>query len=250
MRHRFWRYRNRTEWPALRFLFAYARPGATMCDIGANLGTWSYFMSRVAGREGRVFAFEPQPELSPHLELLKNTFRLDNLVISGKGLSSSPGTVRMSRPSPGAGGGGILKSGGKGTHEVEVEVTTLDEFFSAMLRTQIDLIKCDVEGHELEVFLGAESRLKRDRPALIFEHHQAAAERGELFAFLVDLGYDGFFFQVDPRDHNRVVPRRRGRWLHYTEWSRHPYMKPGTTHRHYVFLPRGARPDLLAGPPE
>jgi hypothetical protein len=145
MRHRFWRYKNRSEWPALRFLFEYAKEGMTMCDVGANLGIWSYFMSHLAGREGRVFAFEPQPELTSHLESLKASIDLQNLVICNSGLSSKPGRVFMSRKSPGSGD------------------------------ARIDLIKCDVEGNEFDVFKGAEARLRSDRPALIFEHHQSHA---------------------------------------------------------------------------
>jgi len=243
MRHRFWRYKNRSEWPALRFLFEYAKEGLPMCDVGANLGIWSYFMSHLAGREGRVFAFEPQPELTSHLESLKASFDLQNLVICNSGLSTKPGRVSMSRKSPGSGDARIVESTLEGRNTVEVEVTTLDDFLSEMPEVRIDLIKCDVEGHELDVFKGAEARLRSDRPALIFEHHQSHAEKGEVFDFLLGLGYDGYFLQVDPLDHNRLLPRRRGRWLHYTEWSRQPYMKPGMTHRDYIFLRRGEQPE-------
>jgi FkbM family methyltransferase len=211
--------------------------------VGANLGIWSYFMSRLAGREGRVIAFEPQPELISHLESLKATFDLHNLVVVNSALSTRKGKAFMSRKSPGAGGASLVTPTSEGPHKVEVEVTTLDGFLSAMPDVRIDLLKCDVEGHELNVFKGAEARLRSDQPALIFEHHKRHAERGEVFDFLVELGYDGFFLQVDPQDHNRLLPRRRGRWLHFTEWNLHPYMKPGMGYRNYVFLRKGEQPE-------
>ena len=47
----------------------------------------------------------------------------------------------------------------------------LDSFFAS--RTQpVSLIKCDVEGHEGEVFRGAEQLLRQDRPILLFECEQ------------------------------------------------------------------------------
>ena len=213
-----------------------------MCDVGANLGIWSYYMSRLVGLEGRVFALEPQPELTSHLESLKATFDLQNLAVINGALSSKEGKAFMSRKSPGSGDAALVAPTSGGPNKVEVKINTLDGLLSAMPDVRIDLIKCDVEGHELDVFKGAEARLTSDHPALIFEHHTRHAERGEVFDFLVELGYDGFFFQVDPQDHNRFLPRRRGRWLHYTEWDRHPNLKPGISHRDYVFLRIGEQP--------
>ena len=77
---------------------------------------------------------------------------------------------------------------------VQVEVTTLDQYFTDWKGPKIDLIKCDVEGNELEVFKGAKNKLLEDGPTLIFECHHEEGEKGELFSFLVSLGYEGFFF--------------------------------------------------------
>ena len=242
MQLRFLRYKYRSEWPAIRFLHNYAKEGMTMCDVGANRGIWSYFMSHAAGRNGSVFAFEPQPELFPHLEALKRTFKLENLVLCNKGLSSSSGQVNMSRKYPGWGGARIGGSEFNKREVIEIEVGTLDGYFATLPESRVDLIKCDVEGHEIDVFKGGEELLKRDQPAIVFEQHTREAEDGGAFNFLVELGYDGFFLQVDPQDHNRIIPKRRGRWIHYKEWSRHPYLKPTISHRNYVFLKKGESP--------
>ncbi len=76
-----------------------------------------------------------------------------------------------------------------------VRVTTLDDHFDA--DTPVRLIKCDVEGHELEVFRGGERLLRAQRPLLLFECEERQHRRhtsGEVFAFLEGLGYQGFFF--------------------------------------------------------
>jgi len=74
-------------------------------------------------------------------------------------------------------------------------VTTLDEFFGT--DTPVKLIKCDVEGHEYEVFKGGERLLRTHRPMVLFEcedrHHRQKDWR-DTFAFLEGLGYQGAFF--------------------------------------------------------
>lgn len=64
-------------------------------------------MSECAGAEGRVYAFEPQPELNEHLESLKEAFALDNVTVTGQGLSSEPGVLELQRSRVGAGQAGV-----------------------------------------------------------------------------------------------------------------------------------------------
>lgn len=239
MRHRFWRCRFKSEAPSIRFIRESDFTGATLLDIGANKGVFSYYMSRAAGPAGRVYAFEAQPELGPHLEAVKETFGLENLHIVNQGLSSAPGTMTMRRSAPGVGTASFHHGSGD-LEEIEIPVTTLDRYLGEVGRRPVRFIKCDVEGHELDVFRGAEETLRRDGPLLLFECHHAEARDGRLFAFLTGLGYDGVFFHVDPADHRSLRHRTRGRYLHFSEFDRHAYVRPGVRHRNYLF----ARPPL------
>jgi hypothetical protein len=66
------------------------------------------------------------------------------------------------------------------------------------------LIKCDVEGHELDVFQGGVETLSRHTPRLLVEceqRHNASRSVASVFTFLGDLGYRGFFTW-----HGREVP--------------------------------------------
>ena len=61
----------------------------------------------------------------------------------------------------------------------------------------IDLIKCDVEGHELEVFRGGEGLLKSQAPILMVEieqRHLRSHSVRDVFDYLERLGYRGSFF--------------------------------------------------------
>ena len=63
MIHRCWRLRFKSEVPSIHYVRTAALAGATVLDIGANKGVFSIYMSRAAGPDGQLFAFEAQPEL-------------------------------------------------------------------------------------------------------------------------------------------------------------------------------------------
>ncbi|MDJ0928382.1 MAG: FkbM family methyltransferase [Gammaproteobacteria bacterium] len=240
--HRRWRIRFKSEVPTIRYILNADLAGTTMVDVGARYGTHSFYMSRKAGPDGQVFAFEPQPELGRHLLDLREAFHLDNLEIVNKGLSTQAGEMILRRVEPGSGGASFEHGADGGLEEVRVQVTTLDECLRDCGAGPVSFIKSDVEGHELEVFQGGREILERDKPALIFECRHNQAADGELFGFLTDLGYDGFFFWVSPKDHRSLLHKGRGRYIHYTEFDQHPYPRPNIQLRNYLFVPSGQPP--------
>jgi hypothetical protein len=123
----------------------------------------------------------------------------------------------------GHGGASLIKHNDEVWQGVKVEVTTLDQYFADWKGSKIGFIKCDVEGNGLEVFKGAKGKLLEDRPTLLFECHHQESEKGELFSFLVSLGYDGFFFSGNEK-------------VHYSKFNSYSYRKPGVCFRNYMFV--------------
>ncbi|WP_161889293.1 FkbM family methyltransferase [Pontibacter russatus] len=225
---RFWRYRRRTEKDSVRFLLDQNLTGATVLDIGANRGIYTYWMSKKVGPGGRVISFEPQPELGDFLLDLKESFQLDNVTIRNKGLSDKEGTFDIFRKFVGSGGARIAQKGEKlpensGLHKVEVQVTTLDTFFRDKAPGKLAFIKCDVEGHEMSVFKGGRKTLQKHMPTLLFECSHEDAGKGEIFSFLTDMGYKGFFI-------------RNGKKIDCQDFDKHPYRKPTESLRNYMFV--------------
>ena len=104
-------------------------------------------------------------------------------------------TTPRTGPSPGATLQGGLHRGA--THAATVSLTTLDDYFGPRPEVSIDLIKCDVEGHELEVFRGGEGLLKSQAPILMVEidqRHLRSHSVRDVFDYLGRLGYRGSFF--------------------------------------------------------
>jgi FkbM family methyltransferase len=194
--HRAWRYRLRGEKFGVSFLRSRDLKNKTAVDIGANRGIYSYWMHQQVGPQGHVIAFEPQPELQSCLRDLRSCFGLKQLEIAECGLSSQSGELTLRRPHGHWGGASFekFKSGRNDLDLIPVPITTLDHYLANHAARPISFVKCDVEGHELEVFRGGREILSEDRPDLLFECGNASDPDCPVFLYLKSLGYEGFCF--------------------------------------------------------
>lgn len=195
---RAWRYRLKVEREEIGFVLRHLRPGDTAVDIGAHKGAFTYWMRRKVGSQGSVLAFEPQPVLAARLRSLTRSW--PNVVVENMGLSSRSGTLSLRMPAGGPSPVATLEPRRMtaGMLEIPVPVTTLDDYLAGTTKPwrRINLIKCDVEGHELEVFRGAERTLRKHRPILLFERetrHCGGQPIALAFDYLTELGYRGYF---------------------------------------------------------
>lgn len=154
-------------------------------DIGGHVGLWS----RVLGRRfNRVTAFEPLP---PHIECFERNVpmfpfpapsELDaagypNVDLLKTALGAQFATLTIQMPNDNTGHAHTLKGpGSDSTTAWQVPCVTLDSMIDA-LGPQIDFIKIDVEGFELEVIKGGEALIRKYRPAMVVEQKANNAER-------------------------------------------------------------------------
>jgi hypothetical protein len=81
--------------------------------------------------------------------------------------------------------------------KINVKTTTLDDYFCGQNQIPVHFIKCDVEGHELEVLMSGQNLLKKYQPIIILESEaRHCGEKNVLAVFdlLENNGYNGFFF--------------------------------------------------------
>ncbi|MBU0508284.1 FkbM family methyltransferase [bacterium] len=189
------RYRDqRAELQAIRNEL---RPGDTVCDIGANKGSYLFWLSHWVGR-GRVIAFEPQEKLANYLSTICRAMHLDNVTVEPKAVFSRSGQMILSIPgkkdvSPGASLSNRVAEREE-CRTVVVPVVSLDDYLAGDSRVRV--LKIDVEGAEMQVFLGAAKLLKTQSPLLVFECENRHLESGsvaDVFDFLRELGYVGKF---------------------------------------------------------
>jgi len=185
------------------FYLDYIREGMTVFDAGANVGELTLLFSRFAGRAGRVHAFEPSREGFERLSAVCRAASLLNVTPNRLALAESEGAVRLNvydgeylswttraaRP---------LEDYGIAVRPVAVEeapATTVALYCERHDIREIDLLKIDVEGAELQVMIGAEGLLRDKRVrCLTFEFGQTTFDMGNspeaIEAFLEGVGYE------------------------------------------------------------
>ena len=174
-----------------------------IADIGANIGTHSIPFSKLA-HKGHVHCFEPN-ESSRHLlekNLLEN--RVTNATVFPYALSRNAGNRYLSNYNP-------QKPGNYGESSLNSS-SEMMELVSTMRLDQVqfdrlDLIKCDVEGEELDVFKGAKHTLLKHKPN-VFVECNTETHLGPLWKRFTDLGYTRMYWcpvrNYNPDNYNGV----------------------------------------------
>jgi FkbM family methyltransferase len=143
------------------------KPGMTFVDVGANIGYYTVFASRLVGNSGKVYCFEPEPR--NYRILMKNILanKLSNVYPYNAALSDSTGTVILYTDSKNFGAHSLNKFNVyHEDSEVSVVTMRLDDLVGA---NKIDMIKLDVQGAEPKVVAGAMRTLTAQRPMLVLE---------------------------------------------------------------------------------
>jgi FkbM family methyltransferase len=161
-----------------RALSEYLHPGMTFYDVGANIGFFSLMAARLVGPQGRVVAFEADPEIAARLRenLARNQF--PQAQVEQKAVWSKPATVAFERIDPNTSpdrGLGHVSLNGSAPGSIMVEAVSLDQYIAS--HPPPDFLKCDVEGAEVTVFQGAGKLLSAKRPILLVEMHSPENHR-------------------------------------------------------------------------
>lgn len=137
-------------------------------DVGANVGQ-SIRIFRDRFPRSAIYSFEPSPTTFKTLK--QQTSRLENVHLWNCALGSSSGqnvllensesVMSSFLPLSEFGWGSIMK-------ETWVEVTTIDQFCRNQDIEQIDILKSDTQGFDLEVFKGAERTIVANKIGLIY----------------------------------------------------------------------------------
>ncbi|MFG2940928.1 FkbM family methyltransferase [Streptomyces sp. NPDC048282] len=165
-----------------------AAQSTTIADVGAHVGYFSMIAAH-ANPKAKVHSFEPVDQIHARLSVNVRSNGVQNVKLHQAGVSSEPGwadiSVRFS--------GNLLSTGSTlegstapDAQHKRIQLLTLDEVFA---ETKLDLVKIDVEGHEMSVLRGARQVLKRDRPTLVMEA-LVDASLDDLIAEFEPLGYD------------------------------------------------------------
>lgn len=179
--------------------------GDYVVDLGANIGVYTAFLSRLVTDTGRVYSFEPIPTSFSFLNNNVTKLGLRNVILRQAAITDCACKIKMSVPKDERGAenfyqASVVVNGANVQTDMTIIVDglSLDQAISADLE-RIRFIKCDVEGHELRCLQGATQLIARSRPAWLIEVSGSPEEIGSnaaaVFAFMRDSGYDVWVFR-------------------------------------------------------
>jgi len=168
----------------IALLAALTRPGDTLIDVGAHIGTHAVPLARHLTPRGRLIAYEPQPVMAALLEANLALNDIPWVEVRLAAVGAAPGRVVLpvvdyTRAGQNFGGVSLL-----GAHsEGDLPLERLDD-----LGARPAVIKIDVEGMELDVLKGAAATIADARPALYLEHYPGPGARAVL-SWLLERDY-------------------------------------------------------------
>ena len=155
-------------------------------DCGSNIGlTLIYFKQTYP--HSHIEAFEPDPEIFAILERNVLSHKLGNVVLHEKAIWSSELQLPFIRE--GADSGYLPSSAVPGS--TTVSTARLRDY----LVSQVDLLKIDIEGAEVDVMKDCADRL-RNVHHLFVEYHSAVNEPQRLDELLMVFRESGFRYQI------------------------------------------------------
>lgn len=179
------------EYPLIKWCEQFLTPESTFVDVGAHMGTYSILLHKHCKT---VHAFESQKSTFDCLTIgicVNNAFNIETYNVA---LGSKEDTMTLYHVSEDGGCSSVrqeisMHMGLPVTDTEKVNVKTLDSYNLK----NVDFLKIDVEGYELEVIKGASMTLvDNDFPPFIFEawsNDWYKDDRETLLAFVRGLGY-------------------------------------------------------------
>lgn len=174
-------------------------------DAGANIGEWTLHALEI-NPNLQIHCFEPSEKT---FQRLKSRSFSSQVFLNNIGLSANPGELTLYLFADEAGINSVYRREGLNvtqTRTEQIRVDTLDGYCQQQKTKEIDLLKLDVEGHELEVLKGSSEMLRGGRIKRIqFEYGgtyiDARVFLKDMFDLLMPYGYR--LYKIYPK---KLVP--------------------------------------------
>jgi FkbM family methyltransferase len=200
----FWLGKNSYESMTLKTWFALTQKAKIIFDIGAYAGLYS-LVSATVNTKSRVFAIEALDRNYSRLIINKSVNNLPNIKPFNLAVSDTDGEVNFNVFL----GDDILTTGASINEKVNVQnkissikkvkSLTLDTFLTINNIPEVNLIKIDVEGVEVQVFKGMTKIFEQFKPSIICEFFFNNDEESFKITELLNK-YNYNFYQIDDKN--------------------------------------------------
>jgi FkbM family methyltransferase len=181
---------------AMNALPSLVKRGDFVADLGANLGMYALEFSELAGPAGKVYSVEPIASNFQVLEAVVRKRGLTNVQIYRAAIGSQAGRQEMIIPNTNGFTGFYSAHFNRGNEEgsiESVEVLALDDLWRQNEMQNLDFIKADVAGAELDVIAGAKSLIGTLRPGMLMGVSRRTGDN--TLNALRDFGYRAFLYR-------------------------------------------------------
>jgi FkbM family methyltransferase len=188
------------EYLDLKVFLDFARRATTILDIGAHTGLYSILAAK-ACPTGRILAFEPYAVNADRLRYNLALNRAINVEVREVAVGAQDGRIAFAVPEyPRICDVASADLGFTKRHyrrwlsykSVTLPVQSTDAVVRESRLNSVDLLKIDVENHELEVLRGAARTIAQFRPVILMESFSNDERRQFFHHELAPLGYKSY----------------------------------------------------------
>jgi len=138
----------------------YLKKGDIFIDVGSNIGILSIVASKLVGRTGKIYSYEPHPRIFKYLEGNIKLNNIKNIISRNIGIGSKSGNIYITNKI--ADDMNYLSK--DSINGKKIKVKKLDDIIRDK---NIKMLKIDTEGYELEVLKGSKELLKNTKYLMI-----------------------------------------------------------------------------------
>lgn len=239
--------------PEAPYMKDVVKSGDICLHFGGSDGRHSYLMAELVGPTGHVHVYEPSNYSYAILERLIRWHKLANVTPHNLAVGAERGRMILSVPKKlsghlGRAYGVVTAQGGSASEEQlatsnssefvdqETGVVSLDNVMADEKLTQVDFIRCDVEGSEINFIKGGKATIEKYLPSLLIEIHPFSLERNfgssanEVRDYFLDFGYRMWQLNDDDTEmfeSTEIDPKRRWKDYFLIHPSRADSLPPG-----------------------
>jgi FkbM family methyltransferase len=172
----------------LDFFRKLVQPTDRVLDLGANVGVYAISAAKRMNDLGKVVAVEPSRTTCQLLR--KSTSSFSNVQVIQGAVSNKNGTgtlIKIDSPE-------FTQLNVGGEQNDTVDVYTLDCISSMAKCDGFDIIKMDIEGHELLAIEGAKQTIGEKSPIILYEIKEDNKYHIELVDLFKNMGYASYFY--------------------------------------------------------
>ncbi len=210
-------YKQLTDYTKIKRMKRIILPGSVVLDIGANIGYYSLQFAKMVGKEGKVYAYEPDAR---NFSLLKNNIseyeaQIDAFEVA---VGEHQGTLKLYH-SDGLNVDHQTYDSGEGRRWTEIQVVRLDDALPKTLL--VNFIKIDIQGFDFYAIKGMNELITRSEKLIILGElwpyglKKSGTSVWDYLAHLEFLGFDIYFFE--PLDETKLT-LMEGQLEHYSDY--------------------------------